>query len=115
MAFELKKREENGEAAKFLDDFNEPWFTKEYPAIHEVLFRAAFPDGSFRETGMMLVWRSPEGITVKLQDAELGAAWQYTAEGFLKALKKVEGALQAGSPPNRSTKARPARQKVKSK
>jgi hypothetical protein len=64
---------------------------------------------------MMLVWRSPEGITVKLQDAELGAAWQYTAEGFLKALKKVEGALQAGSPPNRSTKARPARQKVKSK
>lgn len=115
MAFELKKREENGEAPKFLDDFNEPWFVKEYPAVHEVLFRASFPDGSFRETGMMLVWRSPEGITVKVQDGEVGLAWQYTAESFVKALKKVEGALQAGTAPNRSTKARPSRQKVKRK
>lgn len=114
MVFELKKREQNGELPKFHDDFNEPEFSKNYPAIHEILFRASWPDGSFRETGMLMCWRSPEGITVKVQDANDKVAWQFTAESFAKALKKVEGALQAGTAPNRSTKARPGRQKYKS-
>lgn len=113
MAFELRKRETDGSLTKFLDDFEEPWFKKKYPACHETLFRASMPDGTFRQTGLLMAWRSPEGLTVKVQDGELQVAWQFTDQTFEGAMGKVEKAIQAGAMPNRSTKARPGRQKIK--
>jgi hypothetical protein len=113
LVFELRKREENGEVPKFIDDFEDAYFAKLAPAVGKTLFCSSFPDGTVRDTGFLSVWRSPEGITVKLQDSEAGAVWQFTAESFEKALKLIEKALQEGKPGNRSTKARAPRRKVK--
>lgn len=109
MAFELRKRQTNGEVPKLLDSFQDPFFQKEAPAVGLSCFTNSFPDGEHRETGLLLVWRSPEGLTVKLTDNELGQSWQYTAETFLKALHLVEKALQAGLAGNRSMKSRPGK------
>lgn len=109
MAFELRKRQDNGQLPKLLDSFSDPFFEKEAPAVGQSCFTNSFADGSYRETGLLLIWRSPEGLTVKLTDNELGQSWQYTAESFLKALKLVEKALQAGLAGNRSMKSRPGK------
>ena len=111
--FELRKRQETGELPKLLDSFADPFFEKEAPACGMSLFTNAMPDGTARETGLFLCWRSPEGITVKVTDNELGQSWQYTAETFLKALKLCEKALQNGLQGNRSMKSRPQNGKKK--
>lgn len=113
MVFELKKREENGEVPKLIDDFEDPWFKKEAPAVGAVLFAASFPDGTVRESGYLSVWRGAEGITVKLTDDHIKSCWQFTSETFHKALGLVEKALQTGKPGNRSMMARASSKKKK--
>jgi hypothetical protein len=113
LMFELRKLESAGDVPLFIDDFEDPWFAKEAPAVGKTLLSTTFPDGTVRDTGFFSVWRSPEGISVKLQDSESGQVWQYTAETFQKALKLVEKALQEGKRGNRSTKARIPRRKGK--
>lgn len=113
LMFELRAREETGDVPKFIDDFVDPWFEKNAPAVGLTLLRTTFPDGTVRDTGFFSVWKSPEGVSVKLQDSDAGIVWQYTAETFEKALKLVERALQEGKRGNRSTKARIPRRKGK--
>lgn len=109
MMFELRKKEANGELPKFLDDFADPFFAKHAPAVGDTVFKNAFPDGSARSTGFLMVWRGPEGVTVKVTDDEIGGVWQFTADTFERALKRCEDALQKGLTPNRSPKSRPQR------
>jgi hypothetical protein len=109
--FELKKRVESGELPTFVDDFSDPWLGKSYPAIDKVLLSSTYADGTVRDTGFLSVWRSPEGISVKLQDSEQSEVYQYTAETLEKGLKAIEKHLQEGKRGNRSTKARIPRHK----
>lgn len=104
---ELRRRQENGELPKLLDSFSDPYFSKHCPNVGDFCFKNSFPDGSARQTGVITVWRGAEGITVKLYDAEVSESWQFTAETFEKALKRLEAALQAGEAGNRSPKSRP--------
>jgi hypothetical protein len=113
LLFELRKLEQSGDVPLFIDDYVDPWFDKVAPAVGKTLLTTTFPDGTVRDTGFFSVWRSPEGISVKLQDSESGQVWQYTAETFEKALRQVEKALQEGKRGNRSTKARIPRRKGK--
>ncbi len=107
--FELRTREEQGDVPLLNDSFVDPFFEKECPAVGATLFTNSAKSGKVRETGLLLVWRGPEGITVKVTDHELDQSWQYTAETFQKALRLVEKALQGGLAGNRSAKSRPQR------
>jgi len=109
--FELRKREADGSLPKAKDDFVDAWFSKNAPAVGQVLFQAAYPDGSSRKPGFFTVWRSPDGVTVKLTDNEVQMCWQYSADGFLEAVKQVEKALQAGFAGNRAFSSKSGRKK----
>jgi hypothetical protein len=113
MAFELRKREADGSLPRAKDDFVDPFFAKHAPCVGQVVFQAAFPDGTARKTGFFASWRSPDGVTVKVTDHEVEMAWQYSAETFLDALKQVEKALLANFPGNRSYETRTGRRKGK--
>jgi hypothetical protein len=105
--FELRRKQQNGELPKLLDSFTDPFFERHAKAVGEVAFKNSYPDGTARQTGLITIWRGAEGITVKVFDSEVSESWQYTAETFEKALKRLETALQAGESGNRSPKSRP--------
>jgi hypothetical protein len=113
MVFELRKREADGSLPKIKDEFVDAFFAKTAPCVGQVVFQSAYPDGTPRKTGFFQVWRSPDGVTVKVTDHEVEMAWQYAGETFLDALKQVEKALIAGFPGNRSYETRSARRKKK--
>lgn len=111
--FELKTREERGELPALLDSFTDPFFEKKYPAVGAVLFSSSTSSGKVRKTGSFSMWRSPEGITVKVTDQELGETFQFTSDSFEKALSRVEKALQEGVRGNKPTPAPKPRQRRK--
>jgi hypothetical protein len=113
LMFELRTREERGELPALLDSFSDPWFEKKYPAVGLVLFANATASGKVRKTGSFAAWRSPEGITVKISDNELGETYQYTAESFERALARVEKALQEGVRGNKPSAEKKPRQRRK--
>lgn len=106
MTFALRKKEELGELPLVLDDFEEPFISKKWPAVHATVFTCTFPDGTYRKPGLFTCWRGPEGVTVKVVDNELDMGWQHTAPTFEKALSVIEGQIAAGKLGNRSNKAR---------
>lgn len=109
--FELRKREADGSLPKAKDDFLEPWFSKHAPAVGMVVFQSAFPDGTARKAGFFTMWRSPDGVTVKVTDNEVLMCWQYSAETFEGAVKLVEKALQSGMAGNRAFSSKSGRRK----
>lgn len=109
--FELRKREADGSLPKAKDDFLDPWFAKNAPAVGAVVFQSAFPDGTARKPGFFTMWRSPDGVTVKVTDNECQLCWQYSAETFQDAIKLVEKALQAGMAGNRAFSTKTGRRK----
>lgn len=111
--FELKTREERGELPALLDSFADPFFEKKYPATGAVLFCSSSLSGRVRKTGSFAMWRSPEGITVKVSDNEMGETYQFTAETFEKALSRVEKALQDGLRGNKPSAEKKPRQRRK--
>lgn len=98
--FELRKSVESGEAPRILDDFEDAWMIKEFPAVHAVFYASTYPDGEPRMPGSISSWRCPEGVTVKLTDKDLDRAWQATAASFLECLQLLEDWLQRGKAPN---------------
>lgn len=113
LMFELKTREERGELPAMLDSFVDAFFEKKFPAVGAVLFSNSTASGKVRKTGSFAMWRSPEGITVKVSDNELGETFQFTAESFEKALGRVEKALQDGGRGNKPTAEKKPRQRRK--
>jgi len=111
--YELKTREERGELPPMLDSFSDPFFEKKYPAIGLCLFANATSSGRIRKTGSFSMWRSPEGITIKLSDNEYGEHYQFTGETFEKALAKLEKALQEGLRGNKPVAEKKVRQRRK--
>jgi hypothetical protein len=111
--FELRTREERGELPALLDSFVDPFFEKKYPAVGLVLFANATSSGKVRKTGSFSMWRSPEGITLKVSDNEYGEHYQFTAETFEKALQRVEKALQEGQRGNKLAPEKKVRQRRK--
>ena len=109
--FELRKREADGSLPKAKDDFVDDWFSKHAPAVGQVVFQSAFPDGTARKPGFFTMWRSPDGVTVKVTDNEVQMCWQYSAETFQQAVKLVEKALQGGMAGNRSFNTKSGRKK----
>ena len=109
--FELRKRMADGSLPPAKDDFIDPFFAKRAPAVGQTLFQSAFPDGTARKPGFFTMWRSPDGVTVKLTDNEVQMCWQYSAECFEEALKQLEKALQAGLQGNRSFSSKAGRKK----
>jgi hypothetical protein len=109
--FELLRRQSDGSLPPVKDDFIESFFAKHAPAVGSLVFQSAYPDGKPRKTGALAMWRGPEGVTIKVTDNEVEMCWQYSAEGFLDALKQLEKALQGGLPPNRSYETRSGRKK----
>jgi hypothetical protein len=111
--FELKTREERGELPALLDGFSDPFFEKKFPAVGAVLFCSSTGSGRVRKTGSFSMWRSPEGITVKLTDNEMGETYQFTSESFEKALGRIERALQEGQRGNKPSIEKKPRQRRK--
>jgi hypothetical protein len=111
LMFELRKRMADGTLPPAKDEFVDAFFAKHAPAVGQVVFQTAFQDGSPRKPGFFTMWRSPDGIAVKVTDNEIEQCWQYSAETFLDALKQVEKALQGGLSGNRSFATRTGRKK----
>jgi hypothetical protein len=111
LMFELRKREADGSLPKAKDEFLEPWFAKHAPAVGMVVFQSAFPDGTARKSGFFTMWRSPDGVTVKITDNEVMMSWQYSHETFEGAIKLAEKALQGGMPGNRAFSSKSNRRK----
>jgi len=111
--FELKTREERGELPALVDSFSDPFFEKKFPAVGLVLFSNSTSSGRVRKTGSFSMWRSPEGITVKLVDNEYSETYQFTSETFEKALGRVEKALQEGVRGNKPSIEKKPRQRRK--
>jgi hypothetical protein len=111
--FELKTREERGELPALLDSFADPFFEKKYPAVGMVLFCSSTTSGRVRKTGSFSMWRSPEGITVKLSDNEMNETYQFTSETFERALARIEKALQEGQRGNKPSAEKKPRQRRK--
>jgi hypothetical protein len=109
--FELRTREERGELPALLDSFSDPFFEKKFPAVGAVLFANSTSAGKVRKTGSFSMWRSPEGITVKVSDNEYGETYQFTADSFEKALGRVEKALQEGLRGNKPAAEKKPRQR----
>jgi hypothetical protein len=113
LMFELKTREERGELPALLDSFSDPFFEKKFPAVGAVLFCSSTGSGRVRKTGSFSMWRSPEGITVKLADNEMAETYQFTSETFEKALGRIEKALQEGQRGNKPSIEKKPRQRRK--
>lgn len=109
--FELLERASDGSLPPLNDSFSDGFFSKHAPAVGAVLFQTAFANGKPRKAGFFTMWRSPEGVTIKLTDNHVEMCWQYGAESFLDALKLLEKALQNKLPPNRSYESRAGRKK----
>jgi hypothetical protein len=109
--FELRRLNADGSLPPAKDEFVDAFFAKHAPAVGQVVFQSAYPDGAARKTGFFTAWRGPEGVTIKITDHQVQMCWQYSGEGFLEALKQVEKALQNGLPGNRSYETRSGRKK----
>ena len=111
--FELRTREDRGELPLLIDGFADPFFEKKYPAVGATLFSTTDSKGKVRKTGAFSMWRSPEGVTIKVSDGEYGEVYQFTSESFEKALARVEKALQEGMRGNKPQPEKKPRQRRK--
>lgn len=76
----------------------DPFLSKDRPAITEFLTELESSPGVPRETSILMVTVSDDGIRVGLKDTDAGGWLWREAKTVAKALDEIEKALQSGNP-----------------
>lgn len=84
------------EVREAITDYLDPMIFKDRPAIQEFMTLVRKDDGTVRETAVLMVCMSTDGIRVGLKDDDAGGWCWRTAETLAKALTAIEKAIQAG-------------------